>query len=354
MRSAAARVCIVASGWLSSSPADAAPTERLAASLSWVRAPGAEGCAGLAQLTERVNRRLGRPAFVPPLDAKVSIEATISSRPESHEFHVHIALISNAGEPLGTRDLTIASNDCREATETAALAIALMIDPEAGSGQSQAAFPVESPDKAGSPVTPASPPPPAAAPTPPASRQTPSAKAGPDHWRARLGLGALVAAGELPGAALGALGSVRLLPRTGVGGVDVLARYLAPKDEELRPNVGGTFSASSVGLAGFWAPVRGSRANLAIAAGAQVATISANGYNLARSNDFRQAWLFSAELAADLTLPLADRFALLLRVGFRVPFGTREFSATTNESSARIFKTSAMMGDLALGLAFDP
>ena len=350
MRSAVARGFIVASCWLYSAPVAGEPTERIDAAISWVRTPGSEACANLSQLVERVNARLGRAALVGPRDAKVWIESTIARDNENHVFRVHIALISNAGELLGTRELTVPGDDCREATDTAALALALMIDPDAGSGRSQDAFPVEGPSDVTPPVIA---PLPAPQPARSASRPVPAPEAEPAYWRARLAIGGLISAGQLPGAAPGAFASVRLSPRSGLAGVDVLARYSPPKAEDVRPNVGGSFSATSVAIGGFWAPVR-SKAILSIGAGAELAVIAANGYNFKLSNQYRQTWLVSAELAAELALPFADRWALLLRLGTRLPFVRQEFVAMADGQSLEIFKTSAVMADLAVGLAFDP
>lgn len=352
MRFAASRLGVLVGGWLAPALAVAAPAEKPTAVLSWVRAPGAEACASLAEVAARVNARLGRPVFVAPTEAKLLIEATITEDRESGGFRVRIVLNSDAGAPLGTRDLGVPGDDCRAATDTAALAIALMIDPDAAAADSEATFPVEARAKneAPEPLPPSKPPAPSEQAASPASRPTPQ----PEHWRTRLGVGALASVGQLPGVAVGGLGLVRLSPQSRLGGVDVSARYLAKKDQELRANVGGTFSASSVALAGFWAPLQKQRITFSVAAGGEVGVIASNGYNLATRNDYRLTWLTNAALDGDLALRLTDSVAMLLRLSLKLPLVREHFEAEVAGRATEIFSTSAMIGDLALGLAFDP
>lgn len=352
MRSAASCLGALVGGWLVPALAVAAPAQKPTAVLSWVRAPGAEACANLAEVAARVNARLGRPAFVAPTEAKLLIEATITGDRESGGFRVRIVLNTDAGAPLGTRDLGVPGDDCRAATDTAALAIALMIDPDAAAADSEATFPVEAranrePPQPAPPAKPSGPIEQAAS---PASRPTVQS----DHWRTRLGVAALASVGQLPSVAIGALGLVRLSPASGLAGVDVSARYLAKKDQELRPNVGGTFSASSVGLAGFWAPIQKPRITFSVAAGGEVGVMASNGYNLATRNDYRLTWLTNAALDAELAVRLTGSVALLLRSSLKLPLVREHFEAKAGGQTTEIFSTSAMIGDLALGVAFDP
>lgn len=350
MRSAAACLGVLVAGWLAPALAFAEPVEKPTAVLSWVRAPGAESCASLAEVATRVNARLGRPAFVAPTEAKLLIEATITDDRDNHAFRVHIVLNSDSGAPLGTRDLGVPGDDCRAATDTAALAIALMIDPDAAASDSQVTFPAEA-----SPAKAPPPPPPEPAPVAPVAAQpAPSPPPQPRHWRTRLGAAALASVGQLPGIAVGALGLVRLSPHSGVGGVDVAARYLAKKDQELRPNVGGTFGASSVGLAGFWAPVQKQRLTFSVAAGGELGVIASNGYNFARRNDYRVTWLANAAVDGDLALRLSGSVLLLVRLSVKIPLVREHFEASVGGQTTEIFNTSTVLGDLALGLAFDP
>src|SRR5258707_978640 len=85
----------------------AAPALRTPTALSWVRAPGAEACAGLPDIAARVTARLKRPALVAPSDATLLIEATIGDDREHGVFRVHIVLTNDARAPLGTRDLEV-------------------------------------------------------------------------------------------------------------------------------------------------------------------------------------------------------------------------------------------------------
>jgi hypothetical protein len=164
----------------------------------------------------------------------------------------------------------------------------------------------------------------------------------------------LASLGQLPGAAFGALGSVRLSPGKGRVGVDVVARYLAEQNAEIRSGVGGRFSASSVGLGAFWSPVHQAGYALAVVAGAEAGRVAANGYHFLVSNQYREAWFLNAELGGEVSVKVAESFALLVRLGLKLPLVRPEFQAFADARPVRIFNTSAVIGDVSLGLAFDP
>lgn len=101
------------------------------ASLSWVRFDGAASCATATEIAEGVARILNRDALVPPTRAVMAIEARVERIPNKKRFRATIDISGGDGKVRGTRKLESQGDDCRKLDEPAALAIALMIDPDA-------------------------------------------------------------------------------------------------------------------------------------------------------------------------------------------------------------------------------
>jgi len=129
--------------------AAAAPTY----SLSWVRAEGAEACPAAAVLAAEVERRLGRAVF--DTRAERSIEVDVMRFGERYRSDVYVR--DAAGHALGHRQLESDEPGCGALLSATALAVALVIDPEAASRE-----PAPAPAAASF-----APPPPAPAPPPP-------------------------------------------------------------------------------------------------------------------------------------------------------------------------------------------
>lgn len=354
MRFLGSHVGLILAGMLGLASVASAEPARKTAALSWVRAPGAEACPALATVTAAVEARLRRSAFVNARNADVLIEATIAKRSENARFSVRITLSNRADALLGTRDLETPDEDCRAATDSAALAIALMIDPEAATAdvtQGAPEPPVTSPTIAPGTAAPTSEPTsvPCVAATP-----SPAPEREPTHWRARLGLSGLVVWGQLPGTAPGLLGSVRLVPPSGLVGIEGAGRYLPEKDVEARPGAGGSVGASSASLGGFWVPLRKQRVAVSLAAAAEVGQLRARGYNFAAKNLYSREWLVNADVSGELAFQVAEPVAALLRLGLKVPLVRAEFTALVDSKSETIFKTSPVIGEVSLGLAFAP
>lgn len=111
--------------------AQSVPTARGPA-LGWVRQAGAEACIPPVELSERVERRLGRPVFVRTPDAVMLIEGEIAPR-EPQGFTAKIRVSDARGEVFGERVLALGDADCRRLDEVIALVIAVTIhDPSGG------------------------------------------------------------------------------------------------------------------------------------------------------------------------------------------------------------------------------
>jgi hypothetical protein len=183
-------------------PRQAAADASKSASLSWVELPGAEGCGGALAVAKDVEKWLGRRALRAPSEAELSIEARVDHVGDSRQWRAVVELRDARGTVLGVRELTSDGEDCSSLKASASLAIALMIDPDAGA----------SPQAAPPNAPPAAPPPAPAAPAPArVSEQAPAKSNAPCRapsetaapWRIAWGLGPVAALGVLPEPAAG-------------------------------------------------------------------------------------------------------------------------------------------------------
>lgn len=97
-------------------------------SLSWVRLPGAEDCVSGKKLSRAVEARLHRPALGAPSQTDVAIEGFVE-KTEEGTFHAVVTINDPHGKVIGKRELE--NSECRDMDDSLALAIALMIDPDA-------------------------------------------------------------------------------------------------------------------------------------------------------------------------------------------------------------------------------
>ena len=96
--------------------------------LDWTRGPGAEACPSEPELIEDVERSLGRRAFADRARADRVLHVDIQRAGTPPRWLARIALATPNGRKLGSRDLSIESTSCEEASESLVLALALMID----------------------------------------------------------------------------------------------------------------------------------------------------------------------------------------------------------------------------------
>ncbi len=100
--------------------------------LSWVRAEGAEDCPTGRALSAEVERRLGRKVFDAAAERSFEVEVTrFGSR-----YHSDVFVRDAAGKALGHRALESDETGCGALFGATALAIALVIDPEAAQRES--------------------------------------------------------------------------------------------------------------------------------------------------------------------------------------------------------------------------
>lgn len=199
--------------------------------LSWVRGEGAETCPPARALSAEVERRLGRAVFDP--SAERGFEVQVTRAGESYVSDVFVRAAT--GEALGHRTLRSDEPGCAPLLNATALAIALVIDPEAATrppalAPSSAAFePPPAPAPAPAPPFNAAPPATVAPALPPAVAPPP---APPAATRVALSLRGALKLGLVPASAPGLELAFGVRP-TGRWGLSVEAAYVPPRNAEL-------------------------------------------------------------------------------------------------------------------------
>lgn len=324
----------------------AAPT-----ALSWHRLAGAEGCPGIKDVAARVSAHLGRDPFAAPSAASVFIDVTIA--PAASGWATHIDFSSSSGsDATGQRKLESAEPECSAAVDAAALAIALMIDPNALSRERTG-------ETAASPVVPEPPPSPpparttAVAVAPPLPCPKPAPARAREPWRTRLAAAALVSLGQLPSASAGGWLGVRLSPPEQRAGVELQFSHLGPSAARVRPEAGGEFSALSAMGSAFWSPLRERSLAMTLVGGLELSRIFASGFGF-QSFRSQGAWTLAPTADLELSFEVAPRWELLLRLGGGVPVLRHQFEFALNGVSQPIFEPAVLFGRAAVGVAFAP
>lgn len=185
----------------------AATTAPPSYALSWVRAEGAEACPAASVLAAEVERRLGRAVF----DAKAerSIEVDVMRFGERYRSDVYVR--DAAGHALGHRQLESDEPGCGALLSATALAVALVIDPEAASRE-----PAPGPAAASFEPAPAAPapPPPTRAPAPAPVLEVKTTKYG---GRLRSEIDEALARRVISDVALGVTYNLGLVPQAAAG-----------------------------------------------------------------------------------------------------------------------------------------
>jgi hypothetical protein len=112
--------------------AQSAEPSKRAAALHWVRMPGAEDCSGGDVISRAVEAKLRREVFPAPRDASVLIEGRVERA--AGGYRASLEMRASDGTLLGSRELSSPKDDCEELSETVAVVLAVMIDPDAAPG----------------------------------------------------------------------------------------------------------------------------------------------------------------------------------------------------------------------------
>ena len=317
------------------------PAGELAA-LDWVRLESAASCPSGAEVTQAIEQRLGHSALVPKERADLVIEAKLE-RSASGGFRVEIALVRGAAV-VGRRELESENPSCQSIAETAALVIALTIDPEASlEPLSISTAPTPEPSAArAAPI-----PPPAVA----VRLQAQVVPAQHASWQGDLELSAGIATGTVPNWAAGVFVRGRALPPRLPLGIELEGVYFPSKRLEALPGKGADFTSFYLGTGLCSRPKRASRLSASWCAGVQVGMIAGQGYGFEVKPSFRT-----------LTVALAARGALWFRVlrplavvlgpSLAVPLKRDYFETETADGSEALFRMSAIGLGFNLGLVW--
>jgi hypothetical protein len=226
-------------------------------SLSWARLPGGEACISGKELSRAVEDRLHHPAFGAPSETDVAIEGYIGPDAAAG-YHAVVTLTDARGTVVGKRELASGTTACRDIDATLALAIALMIDPDAAfAATAQPA-----------PRPPAPKPPPPVAPVQKRPR--------PPALRGGVGAGVVVGFGLLPHTAGGAWVGGFVEPR-GLFPLEIGAHLWLDQVTSVGQDVEVAFSRMTLGVSACPLGAHIGAFRFAACAGMEAGTIAAVG-----------------------------------------------------------------------------
>jgi hypothetical protein len=299
------------------------------AELAWVRLDGAEACPDARAMRRAIARRLGRDPF--GREPGPLIEA-LASRQDA-TWTARINARSASGELVGSRELGSRATSCDSLADAAALAIALVIDPEAVER-------IEAQRSA---------PEPAPAPTVPAPRAEPASRPapGPLAW---VDLRAIASGGLLPGFAPGLSLAVEL----------ELARWLAlsaglaywPEQKaDGRPNgaVGVGLSAGSIAACA--EPVALPPLGTALCAGALLGSIHTVVYELIPTAPGDRLWT-ALSAGVRVYAPRAAPLRVSMALDALAPLTRHRFTVGGQTGTVFRQRALALSAQLGLGLHF--
>jgi hypothetical protein len=235
---AGAACLMFAAAWARAEPAGTGKT----ASLSWTRLDGAQGCVGTRDLARAVETLVGRAVFVSASQAELSIEGRVEPGSDGG-FRALVSVASKSGQPLGARALSTSDADCRALDEPVALAIALMVDPDAALAPRAApgpepSLPVrETEPKLIEKQVPVYVPVPVEQPAP----------ATPPAWHGDVFAAAAIGAGYLPSPHLAAVAGASLEPPWFVP-LEAVITLLLPQEQSAARGAGVSFFLARAGL----------------------------------------------------------------------------------------------------------
>jgi hypothetical protein len=311
------------------------------AALSWVRAPGAQACPDAREVSVRVEERLGGPVIVPPARAKLHVEAL--ARPaEGGGFVVQITLYRDA-LVVGRRDLD-PQDDCKDVAERAALAIALMIDPEALAPRPTAAPAPAAPHAAPStPVPSASVSTRTAAPPPPARDAV---------WRGDLEAALGIATGLVPRLTPGVFLRGRVLPPEFPIAFELAGAYFPETTVEAEPGKGGTFALFLAGVSVCNVASRARRISASACAGAEIGSIAGSGYGFTDNPTFHSL-VYTLSARGRLWFRPVRGLALVIGPDLAIPLKRDHFETYDESGRTELFQVAPVNVGFELGAVWE-
>lgn len=319
-----------------------APPRHEKAALRWLRADSAASCPSEADVTLTIEQRLRPGALVPKEDASLLVEAALEALP-SGGYRVEIAL-RRGEEIVGRRELRSDDASCRSVSETAALVIALTIDPEA----SLDALPIVA---SGSPPVPLEAPPPRPTSRPPSdaarSPATTWASRSPaSPWQGDVELGIGIATGTVPNVAAGVQVRGRALAPGLPFAAELEGAYFFSQRLRALPGKGADFTVFHAGAGLCSRGGRSLRLAVMFCAQAQVGAVAGEGYGFASTPRF-QTFTFAIAARAALSFRVRPPLAFTIGPWLSVPLKRDYFEIKTATATDELFRMQR------LGLGFD-
>lgn len=313
------------------------PPKAKTATLGWARLDGAEKCIGTQELARSVETLLGRATFVSAADAELAVEGRVEKKKEGG-FRAVLSISTAKGEGQGTRELDV-SGECSELNEPVALAIALLIDPDAELGVKPLPPKIVDPPRA--------PPPP---PPPVKTVYVPVPVPAPERpvWSGDVYSGFAMGFGWMPTPSPGVVGGASLRPPHFVPLEGVLT-FFAPHDEEAPNNAFVRFYSLQGG--GFLCPLAyqgrlgGVRACGGFTGGFIVA--DGEGFDTEDPDESGIYGTFGVTIRGRGTLRVYELFHLGLGAELTVPFIRPDFVyGASDGATLRIFQPAAVAATL--------
>jgi hypothetical protein len=295
-----------------------------AAALHWVRLTGGHDCIDGRALAAAIEAKLHRDVFSASSAATLLIEGHVEG--DEQGYRSELRMTASDGTLLGTRKLASQAADCGELSETVALVLAVMIDPEA-SAQAERVRPARPPEASS-----------ADAPSEPAAKAYEREQHLLTFARAALKL--------MPGVALGLGAAYELsLARWGgfrVEGVGFFEKRAAVDDA-------GAYLRLAYGAIGYcplWATH--ARARLTGCVGGELGVRHSEGYGFEPGNRSASTLWASATARAGFSLRLISVLALHVGASFVVPIVPVHYRAqNAGGMTVEVFRQAP------LGAAFD-
>jgi hypothetical protein len=304
-----------------------AQTPSGAAEFSWVREQGAEACPDGRAMRAAVVTRLGRDPFGPGDGS--AIEAIASHAGST--WTARVTARAADGQLIGDRELNSSAPTCASLASAAALAVALVIDPDAVARTSAArAAPAPSP---------------AAPPRSAGTAVSPSSSPTRDGLASWVDLRAVASAGLLPGFA----------PGIAIGTDLALARWLSlsaalsywPEQKQRSGSGAIAFGLSAVSLGACSEPVAFDALGVALCAGALLGSIHSVIYQLIPTAPGDRLWS-GLSAGARIYAPRKATVRVSFALDALAPLTRQRFTVGGQPGTA--FRQSAVALDAQLGL----
>jgi hypothetical protein len=279
-------------------------------------------------MARTVERKLHREVFVPATRADLMVEALVEPG-QGSGFHVVITTSGADGTVLGQRELSTQESTCAAITESAALAIALMIDPEAVLGPER-------------PPEPAPPPPPV-----PSVAVLPPA---PEPWQGVLEVSAGLYAGLLPNVAPGFSMRAIVAPPASRLAFELGGTYFLTQSVGVSASSQATFSLALAEVGLCTTPP-----NRAVAlwgcAGGEIGRLGAAGSNLPNQKSYDR-WTVDLGARGTASFRAGERWLFSVSLAVVVPLARDTFNA--GDPQREVFRMSAVAGagDFGVGYSF--